>query len=67
LWKEAGSWMKNILTFDSNRAMVYGKLSEDQLREANRRGLDIGSVSLQHLFIYLTEEGNADGLLKNLS
>ncbi|GAA5344932.1 ABC-2 type transport system ATP-binding protein [Planifilum fimeticola] len=51
----------------TKRAMVYGKLSEDQLLEAGRRGIEIGSVSLQHLFIHLTEEGNADGVRKGLS
>lgn len=51
----------------TKRAVVYGKLSDDQLLEASRKGLEIGSVSLQQLFIHLTEGRNADGVLKNLS
>lgn len=38
--------------------MVYGDLSEQQYKEAARRGLEIGPIALQDLFIYLTEEGN---------
>ncbi|MBV0908845.1 ABC transporter ATP-binding protein, partial [Planococcus sp. CP5-4_UN] len=38
--------------------MVYGELDESKRREAQTLGLEIGPVSLQDLFIYLTEEAN---------
>ncbi len=37
--------------------MVYGEMSEDEQNIANQKGLEIGTISLQDLFIYLTEEG----------
>lgn len=40
--------------------MVYGELSEEQLRRARLLGLEIGHVSLQDLFIHLTEEGEGE-------
>lgn len=36
--------------------MIYGELDEQQILDASRRGLEIGPVSLQDLFIHLTEE-----------
>ncbi|ABR50033.1 ABC transporter related [Alkaliphilus metalliredigens QYMF] len=36
--------------------MVYGEISETDEAKANRNQLEIGSVSLQQLFIYLTEK-----------
>lgn len=36
--------------------MVYGELDDQQKLDAERRGLEIGPVSLQDLFIHLTEE-----------
>ena len=36
--------------------MVYGELTDDNREKARMRGLDIGPVSLQDLFIYLTKE-----------
>ncbi|ANU16418.1 ABC transporter [Planococcus maritimus] len=38
--------------------MVYGELDETKRQEAHALGLEIGPVSLQDLFIYLTEEAN---------
>lgn len=35
--------------------MVYGELDEHQLADARKHGIEIGPVSLQDLFIYLTE------------
>ncbi|WP_370621909.1 hypothetical protein [Bacillus sp. JCM 19034] len=37
--------------------MVYGELSSSEQRIAEERGLEIGPVSLQDLFIHLTEGG----------
>ena len=37
-------------------AMVYGDLNESNYKEAQLKGLDIGPISLQELFIHLTEE-----------
>lgn len=36
--------------------MIFGELDEQQRAEAHRNGLEIGPVSLQDLFIHLTEE-----------
>ncbi|WP_096186666.1 ATP-binding cassette domain-containing protein [Evansella halocellulosilytica] len=36
--------------------MIYGEMSEKQRNEAKRRGLEVGPVSLQDLFIRLTSE-----------
>lgn len=36
--------------------MIYGELTDMMRREAAQRGLDIGPVSLQDLFIHLTNE-----------
>ncbi|MFJ7637911.1 ATP-binding cassette domain-containing protein [Peribacillus sp. NPDC097225] len=36
--------------------MVFGKLSEAKRKEAQQRGLEVGPVSLQDLFIHLTGE-----------
>lgn len=36
--------------------MVYGELDDARRAEATRKGLDIGPISLQDLFIYLTSE-----------
>ncbi|AGA67844.1 ABC-type multidrug transport system, ATPase component [Desulfitobacterium dichloroeliminans LMG P-21439] len=38
---------------------IYGSLGERQLEDARQRGLQIGNVSLQDLFIYLTKEDEA--------
>lgn len=37
---------------------VYGELSEEQKKDAQQKGLEVGPVSLQDLFIYLTGEEN---------
>lgn len=37
-------------------AMVYGSISEEEKAEAKKLGLEIGAVSLQELFIYLTQK-----------
>ena len=36
--------------------MVYGSISEPERAEAQKRGLEVGPVSLQELFIYLTQK-----------
>ncbi|WP_096200193.1 ATP-binding cassette domain-containing protein [Bacillus sp. FJAT-45350] len=41
---------------DTKSVMVYGELSEEKRLEAVRLGLDVGTVSLQELFIHLTAE-----------
>lgn len=41
-------------------ASIFGELSADQRRAARQQGLELGSVSLQDLFIHLTKEGNED-------
>lgn len=39
-------------------AMVYGELNEAIRKDAKLKGLEVGPVSLQELFIHLTEEEN---------
>lgn len=41
---------------NTKSVMVYGDLSEEMRLEGQRIGLEIGQVSLQDLFIYLTSE-----------
>jgi len=36
--------------------MVYGEISEDVRKDAFQKGLEVGPISLQDLFIHLTEE-----------
>ncbi len=36
--------------------MVYGEISEDVRKDALQKGLEVGPISLQDLFIHLTEE-----------
>lgn len=49
----------NIKQLGGTKAVtVYGHLSERQYQEAAKLGLEIGSVALQDLFIYLTEGGH---------
>lgn len=43
---------------DTKAVMIYGSLNDDQLAAAKQRGLDVGPVSLQDLFIHLTSEEN---------
>ena len=38
--------------------MVYGELNEASRKDAQLKGLEVGPISLQDLFIHLTEEGN---------
>lgn len=42
----------------TKKVMVYGALEEDQLSAALNNGLEVGPVSLQDLFIHLTEEAD---------
>ncbi len=35
--------------------MIYGELSDDDRKLAKTKSLEIGPISLQDLFIYLTE------------
>ncbi|WP_010271911.1 ATP-binding cassette domain-containing protein [Paenibacillus senegalensis] len=41
---------------DTKSVMVYGELHDDERRAAREKGLDLAPVSLQELFIHLTEE-----------
>ncbi|WP_353893645.1 ABC transporter ATP-binding protein [Proteinivorax hydrogeniformans] len=41
---------------NTKSATVYGEIDEKERMEAQKQGLEIGSVSLQDLFIYLTKE-----------
>ncbi|ADU28525.1 ATP-binding cassette domain-containing protein [Evansella cellulosilytica] len=41
---------------NTKAVMIYEQLSEDKYVEAQRLGLEVGPVSLQELFIHLTEE-----------
>jgi ABC-2 type transport system ATP-binding protein len=36
--------------------MVYGELGEEKREEAQQLGLEVGPISLQDIFIHLTEE-----------
>lgn len=47
--------------------MVYGELSDMEKARAEHLGLEIGHLSLQDLFIYLTEEGASNDAKINLS
>ncbi len=42
---------------NTKSVMLYGNLSDADMVEAERLGLEIGPVSLQDLFIHLTKEG----------
>lgn len=44
----------------TKQAMVYGALTDEQQQAVRRAGLEVGILSLQQLFIYMTEEGNAN-------
>lgn len=41
---------------NTKSVMIYGTLSEGQQRAAQAKGLQLGPVSLQELFIHLTKE-----------
>ncbi|MGM0835151.1 MAG: ATP-binding cassette domain-containing protein [Bacillota bacterium] len=45
---------------NTKSVMLFGELSGDQLHGAERAGLEIGPVTLQELFIHLTEEEDHD-------
>lgn len=38
----------------TKQSLIYGQLSDDQLMDARSRGLEIGNLSLQQVFIHLT-------------
>ncbi|NLP44135.1 MAG: ABC transporter ATP-binding protein [Peptococcaceae bacterium] len=40
---------------NTKAAIVFGELSEEKMKEASRLGLEIGNMTLQELFIYLTK------------
>ena len=47
----------NVQQLGSTKSvMVYGELSEEKGKEAQQLGLEVGPISLQDLFIHLTEE-----------
>lgn len=41
---------------NTKAVMLFEEQNDDIVKEANARGLDVGPVSLQNLFIYLTDE-----------
>ncbi|SFE03423.1 ABC-2 type transport system ATP-binding protein [Lentibacillus persicus] len=41
---------------NTKAVMVYGELADARRTEAQRKGLEVGPISLQDLFIYLTSE-----------
>ena len=43
---------------NTKSVMVYGELTEAERKNAQLRGLEVGPISLQDLFIHLTEEAN---------
>lgn len=43
---------------NTKSVMVYGELTDLERKNAQQRGLQVGPISLQDLFIHLTEEGN---------
>ncbi|SES31242.1 ATP-binding cassette domain-containing protein [Psychrobacillus sp. OK032] len=43
---------------NTKSVMVYGELTDRERKHAQQRGLEVGPISLQDLFIHLTEEGN---------
>lgn len=43
----------------TKQAMVYGAFTDEQQQAVKRAGLELGTLSLQQLFIYMTEEENA--------
>lgn len=45
---------------NTKQVMILGNLSEDERKEANKMGLEVGSVTLQDLFIHLTKEDGAN-------
>ncbi|MFD2924282.1 ATP-binding cassette domain-containing protein [Halobacillus naozhouensis] len=44
--------------------MVYGELTDEKRKEAERIGVEVGPVSLQDLFIHLTSEENQNEITK---
>ncbi|HBI03803.1 MAG TPA: ABC transporter [Paenibacillaceae bacterium] len=42
---------------NTKRVVIYGALSKEQRNEAKEKGLEVGVISLQDLFIHLTGEG----------
>jgi ABC-2 type transport system ATP-binding protein len=42
---------------NTKRVVIYGALNEEQRNKAKEKGLEIGAISLQDLFIHLTGEG----------
>jgi ABC-2 type transport system ATP-binding protein len=36
--------------------ILYEEQTDDLIHEAHKRGLDIGNIPLQDLFVYLTQE-----------
>ncbi|TQR16266.1 ATP-binding cassette domain-containing protein [Psychrobacillus soli] len=43
---------------NTKSVMIYGELTERERKNAQQSGLEVGPISLQDLFIHLTEEGN---------
>lgn len=52
---------------NTKSVMVFGELSATERKMAEQKGLAIGPISLQDLFIYLTEEDNDNDTTINLS
>lgn len=45
---------------NTKSVMIYGDMAEAERKKANQLGLEVGPISLQDLFIYLTEEVGND-------
>ncbi len=61
--QEVEEFVQNMVQLNSQilggtkSVMVYEELTDENREKARMKGLDIGPVSLQDLFIYLTKEG----------
>ena len=41
---------------NTKAVMIYEEQSEELIKEAQKMGLEVGNISLQDLFVYLTDE-----------
>jgi ABC-2 type transport system ATP-binding protein len=68
--QEVDDFVKNMKQLNSQQlggtksVMVFGEIPDDKLLEAGQRGLEVGPVSLQDLFIHLTSEENGNEIRK---
>lgn len=68
--QEVDDFVKNMKQLNSQQlggtksVMVFGEMPDEKLLEAGQRGLEVGPVSLQDLFIHLTSEENGNEIRK---